>query len=87
MSDDALYGPDDRVTCGGCARMQTSGFCTAHQRKEITTLLRRCWDFLPRRGDPDQRTGAQRWATNDPETLMHLGAPKALITQARRRAS
>jgi len=86
VSAESLYGPDDRVTCGECARMQSSGVCTAHRCKEITTLRRRCWDFLPRRGMADQRTGAQRWATKDPEVLAHLGAPRTLIAKAKREA-
>jgi hypothetical protein len=61
---------DDRITCKACALRRHDGVCRAATRREIPAarnytpapdLLRRCEGFIPRAGDPDRRSGAQRW--------------------------
>jgi hypothetical protein len=66
--EDALW-PDDRITCGKCAR--TSGNnpndekrCP-RQPKYPSEHRHRCWYFLPVPTLEDQRTGEERYATND----------------------
>lgn len=61
---------DDRVRCCDCANLTRAGLCLAASRDEIVasrtyhpvdTIPRRCTGFKPKVGNPDQRTGAQRW--------------------------
>ena len=57
---------DDRITCRECARLRHSGLCgspTWGPRYRPPPLPHRCAEFLPRAGDPDQRTGRERWPT------------------------
>jgi hypothetical protein len=62
--------PDGRRRCGQCANMTGRGLCLAARRCEIVAnrdyepvrdLLRRCEGYQPGAGDPDRRTGRERW--------------------------
>ena len=64
-------GADDRVTCNQC-RLMVAGRCEGWQELQaargyapIRDLRRRCPAYLPRKVEPDQRTGAQRWRNLD----------------------
>lgn len=58
---------DDRVHCATCSNFRMAReVCTAfargtHPYTPTTDIPRRCELFKPRSGDPDQRTGAERW--------------------------
>lgn len=54
--------PDDRIACGDCAHFrQGSRKCAALNMLTWPDLRLRCLSFAARKGDPDQRTGKQRW--------------------------
>jgi len=66
-----LPDPDDRRTCQQCANL-VAWRCSAAARGELAYaagrmyspvpgVLRRCEAFAPKPGDPDQRTGRERW--------------------------
>lgn len=61
--------PDDRRTCEQCANL-IARRCQAAKRGEIAASLsyepirdlpRRCEGYAPRAGDPDRRSGRERW--------------------------
>lgn len=63
---------DDRRPCTSCSCLTRAGDCLAAPRGELPhigrrkyspspDLPRRCEGYRPRPGDPDQRTGAERW--------------------------
>ncbi len=55
---------DDRVNCATCSHLKIdSGACNGFGRSytPTTDIPRRCDRFKPRRGDPDQRSGKERW--------------------------
>jgi hypothetical protein len=68
-----VVGPiddDDRRRCTDCANLTPAGRCLAAQCGDVVAtrnympivdLPRRCEAFAPLPGDPDQRTGAERW--------------------------
>lgn len=66
---------DDRIMCVDCAKLRVHKhtLCMAAAKREredvgerygpIADIPFRCEWFQPKPGDPDQRTGAQRWPT------------------------
>lgn len=61
---------DERRRCDQCANLTGRGLCLAAWRGEIVAsrnfepvrdLPQRCVGYLPKPGEPDQRTGRQRW--------------------------
>ena len=72
-------------TCEGCRNLSTlrdrDGFrrCTAAHRRynPAPDVGRRCEDFRPQPGDPDQRTGRKRWPWLDRNSTAGATAPKA----------
>lgn len=56
--------PDDRITCRECRLLRPGGRCgspTWGPRYQPPPRPHRCAEFLPRAGDPDQRSGRARW--------------------------
>jgi hypothetical protein len=54
--------PDDRKACRDCAKCDVKRrWCAVFEHNPIIELKRRCVHFAPRAGDPDQRTGRERW--------------------------
>lgn len=65
-----LVFDDDRRRCDQCANLTGRGLCLAARRGEIVAsrtyhpvdhLPRRCEGYAPGPGEPDQRTGRERW--------------------------
>lgn len=63
---------DDRRPCTACANLAWNGECrvAAHDARvcgsarryfPITDLPQHCVGYAPKKGDPDQRSGAERW--------------------------
>jgi hypothetical protein len=70
MADDPLliwHGPDDRIECRTCKRLDDLGHCSAWRELGASkgyrpvTQPRRCPQYLPRADVADQRKGVQRW--------------------------
>jgi hypothetical protein len=68
---------DDRSFCRTCRNFRgnrdpETGYCTAYQAHVVNHPPRRCIEYLPRPGDPDQRSGRERWSTL-PTRENHMG--------------
>lgn len=65
---------DDRRHCAQCMNLAPSGLCLAARRGEVSAsrtyhpvdnIPRRCEGYAPGPGDPDRRTGRERWQFYD----------------------
>jgi hypothetical protein len=82
MAEDGL--PDDRKACRDCAKCDLKRRrCAVFDHNPILDLKRRCVQFVPRPGDPDQRTGRERW----PDIQAQIEEIRALDTAHAQRRS
>ncbi len=62
MTPDGL--PDDRITCATCTSFdQESRWCRALKVRTVADVPFRCMSYTPAYGEPDTRTGRERWPT------------------------
>lgn len=62
--DESRSVDSDRITCQQCRRLKPGNLCGSPAwgpRYHPPPRPHRCAEFLPRAGDPDQRTGRARW--------------------------
>lgn len=57
---------DDRRHCSTCQNLSGTR-CRATGFYVMDDLPRRCFDYLPKAYDPDQRPGRDRWPSFNPE--------------------